>query len=259
MIIFAIDDEPNALEILCRAIAEAEPEAELHSFDRASEVLAAVEAGTVPDVLFADGDMPGTSGVELARRLKRRCPNLNVVFATGYDDYMRDALSLHASGYLKKPILAEDVRNELDNLRHPVDRSTQAGSRPRVRFQTFGNFEVFVDGKPVPFEREKTKEYLAYLVDRGTMCTNAEITAALWEQAVTPAYLRKLRKDLFDTFRALGCDVVLIHEWNRQGIHTELVECDYYDWKRGLPSAINAYRGEYMAQYSWAELTHGTL
>ena len=167
MIIFAIDDEPNALEILCQAIAEAEPEAELHSFDRASEVLAAVEAGTAPDVLFADGDMPGTSGVELARRLKRRCPNLNVVFATGYDDYMRDALSLHASGYLKKPILAEDVRNELDNLRHPVDRPVRAGSRPRVRFQTFGNFDVFVDGKPVPFEREKTKEYLAYLVDRG--------------------------------------------------------------------------------------------
>ncbi|MBR4443849.1 MAG: response regulator [Clostridia bacterium] len=260
MIIFAIDDELNALEILCRAIAEAEPEAEIRSFDRTSDLLAAVEAGTVPDVLFADGDMPGTGGVELARRLKRRCPNLNVVFATGYDDYMRDALSLHASGYLKKPILAEDVRNELDNLRHPVACPGQAENlRPRVRFQTFGNFEVYIDGKPVFFEREKTKEFLAYLVDRGTICTNAQVAAALWEQTVTPAYLRKLRKDLFDTFRAAGCDDVLIHEWNRQGIRTELVECDYYDWKRGLPSAINAYRGEYMEQYSWAELTHGTM
>ena len=168
MILFAIDDELNALEILCRAIEEAAPEAELRSFARASDLLAAVDGGTVPDVMFADADMPGMGGVELARRLKLRCPRLNVVFATGYDDYMRDALSLHASGYLKKPILAEDVRNELMNLRHPV---AQTGKR--VRFQTFGNFEVFIDGEPVVFAREKTKEYLAYLVDRGTICTSA--------------------------------------------------------------------------------------
>jgi hypothetical protein len=42
-------------------------------------------------------------------------------------------------------------------------------------------------------------------------------------------------------------------------IRTDLVDCDYYDWKEGKPWAVNAYRGEYMAQYDWAELTHGTL
>ena len=194
------------------------------------------------------------NGVELSKRLKLVCPNLNVIFATGYDDYMRDALSLRVSGYLKKPITPEDVLAELDNLRHPVKPSGK-----RVRFQTFGNFEVFIDGEPAAFAREKTKEYLAYLVDRGTVCTGAEIAAALWEDDISPAYLRKLRKDLFDTFQAAGCAEVLIHEWNRQGIRAELVDCDYYDWKRGLPSAINAYHGEYMSQYSWAELTHGTL
>ena len=158
------------------------------------------------------------------------------------------------SGYLKKPIMAEDVLAEMENLRHPP-----RPSHKRVRFQTFGNFEVFIDGKPVVFARGKTKEYLAYLVDRGTVCTGAEIAAALWEDKNQNAYLRKLRKDLLDTFRAANCAEVLIHEWNQHGIRTELVDCDYYDWKQGLPSAINAYRGEYMAQYSWAEVTHGSL
>lgn len=253
MTIFAVDDEPKALRVLCRAIVEASPEAELREFDRAADVISAVEAGERPDVLFADADMPGMNGVELAKALKLRCPDLNVVFATGYDDYMRDALSLHASGYLKKPITAEDVRTELGNLRHPVTPPSK-----RVRFQCFGNFEVFVDGKPVVFSREKTKEYLAYLVDRGTICTSAQIAAALWEE-VSDSYVRKLRKDLVDTFQALGCGEVLIQQWNKQGIRTELVDCDYYDWKRGLPWAINAYHGEYMKQYSWAELTHGAL
>ena len=254
MLIFALDDEPKALNILCRAISEAEPQAELRKFDCASDALDAIENGAAPDALFTDATMPEIDGVELAKRLKLRCPKLNVIFATGYDDYMRDALSLHASGYLKKPITAEDVRVELDNLRHPV-----TPPRKRVRFQTFGNFEAFIDEKPVIFTREKTKEYLAYLVDRGTVCTNAQISAALWEDNVTESYVRKLRKELFDVFKAAGCDDVLIRQWNKQGIRTELVSCDYYDWKQGLPWALNAYRGEYMAQYSWAELTNGAL
>ncbi len=43
--------------------------------------------------------------------------------------------------------------------------------------------KVYIDGQPVTFRREKAKEYLAYLVDRGTLCTGEEIAAALWEDA----------------------------------------------------------------------------
>jgi len=252
--IFAIDDEPKALRVLCRAIAEAAPEAVIRFFDRPADVIAAVEGGEKPDVLFSDAEMPGMSGVELARVLKLRCPLLNVIFATGYDDYMRDALNLHASGYLKKPITPEDVRAELENLRHPVRPSPH-----RVRFRCFGNFEVFIDDRPVIFHRDKTKEYLAFLVDREALCTGAEIAAAIWEEEVNPSYLRTLRKDLVDTFTAAGCGDIFISAWQRLGIQADLVDCDYYDWKKGKPWAINAYRGEYMTQYSWAELTHGAL
>ena len=254
MMIFAIDDEPKALTVLCRAITEAASEADLREFDNAADLLAAVNEGTIPDVLFSDADMPGMSGVELARRLKRSCPNMNVIFATAYDDYMRDALSLHVSGYLKKPITTEDVRTEMENLRHPIMPAPK-----RVRFQCFGNFEIFIDGVPMSSLRGKTKEYLAYLVDRGTLCTGTEIAAALWTNDVSPAYIRKLRKELTDTFAAAGCEEILIHEWHRQGIRTDLVDCDYYDWKKGRPWAFNAYHGEYMSQYSWAEMTHGML
>jgi hypothetical protein len=118
---------------------------------------------------------------------------------------------------------------------------------------------VYIDGHPVIFRREKTKEYLAYLVDRETLCTGAEIAARLWASNVNASYLRTLRKDLTDTFTAAACGDVLINEWQRRGIRTDLVDCDYYDWKGGKPWAINAYRGENMAQYDWAELTHGTL
>lgn len=35
------------------------------------------------------------------------------------------------------------------------------------------------------------------------------------------------------------------------------VKCDAYDFEKGDLVAINSFRGEYMANYSWAEFTTG--
>lgn len=132
-------------------------------------------------------------------------------------------------------------------------------ARNRIRFQCFGNFEVFADGKPMNFQHEKTKELLAYLVDRRTVCTNAEIIAVIWEGAISDSYFRLLRKDLVDTFKAAGCEDVLIRQWAKIGIDAEKVDCDYYEWRSGRPGARSTYLGEYMTQYSWAEFTNARL
>ena len=36
-------------------------------------------------------------------------------------------------------------------------------------------------------------------------------------------------------------------------------ECDFYNYLKNDSMAINSYMGEYMNQYSWAELTHAYL
>ena len=100
---------------------------------------------------------------------------------------------------------------------------------------------------------------LSVLFIIGAVALDSKIAATLWDGNVSAAYLRTLRKDLADTFAAAGCADVLINAWQRRGIRTDLVDCDYYDWKKGKPWAINAYRGEYMTQYNWAEITHGAL
>ena len=250
MVLFAVADQPQYMEGMLRA---AEPEAGIYCFPSGAETLQFARK-TPCDVAFIDMDTTKAEGMELARSLQRRNPRVNLVFAAGLADWALEAMKLRASGYLMKPVTPEKVREELDHLRNPVETE-----KKRVRFQCFGNFEVFVDGVPVRFKRRKTKEYLAYLVDRGVMCTSAEITAVLWEKEPNGSYIRQLRKDLLETFREKGCESVLRLEWDRQGIRKEQVECDYYDWLRGVPSAQRAYRGEYMSQYTWAEFTHGAL
>lgn len=65
------------------------------------------------------------------------------------------------------------------------------------------------------------------------------------------SYLRMLRKD--------HCKNILTQKRGSLAIVLERVACDYHGRKRGVPQTLNAYRGEYMTQYSHSEITYGAL
>ena len=255
MRILAVDDEKIALEVLVSSIKAADPSAEVVSFDDPLDALEFVKH-TPCEAAFLDIRMRHYNGIRLAKEMKIQNPEVNIVFATGYDEYMEDAFGMHASGYVRKPITPEKVWRELTDLRY-VPRPE---SSKRVRFRTFGYFEMFVEEKPVTFGYDKTKEMVAYLVDReGALCSNNEIMAQLWQDDRHASYLRRLKKDFMDTMSDLGCVDIVVQARGRIGILPQKVDCDYYDWKKGKPYALNSYCGEYMAQYDWAELTNGAL
>ena len=252
MKIIALDDEELALDGLIDAIRACAPNAELHGFSYVEDVLVFLRDHSC-DVAFLDVEMAGINGVELAEQLKLRNPDINLIFATGFSRYQGSAFALHASGYLMKPITAEKVKRELDNLRRPVSEEK------RIQVQCFGNFEVYLDGIPLEFKYHKTKELLAYLVDReGALCTNGEIITNLFGDDNHEAYLRSLRKDLLDTLEAVGCADVIAQQRGRLGIVPQAIRCDYYDWCDGKRMG-NAYLGEYIAQYGWSEYTNAAL
>ena len=252
MTILALDDEKMALEALSAAIREAAPEAELHSFRWGEDAMDFARVNRL-DVAFLDIAMPGSDGVQLARYLTMLQPRVNIVFVTGFGQYRDAAFDLHASGYLMKPVTVEKIRVELAHLRYPVQ------TKKRIRVQTFGNFEVFLDESPMDFKYTKTKELLAYLVDRrGALCTVGEMISILFEEDQGhEAYFKSLRRDLLDTLSVCGCQNVIHQQRGRLGIVPERIQCDYYDYLDGRDKA--AYRGEYMTQYSWSEYTHGLL
>lgn len=253
MNIIAVDDEELALEGLLDAIRQAAPAAAVHGFSYAEDALDFANNHPCA-VAFLDVEMAELDGVELAEQLKKRNPDVNIIFATGFSQYRGAAFDLHASGYLTKPITAEKVRRELAELRRPLSEGK------RIRVQTFGNFEVYLDGKPMVFKYSKTKELFAYLVDRkGALCTNGEIIAALFSDNENhDAYLRSLRKDLMDTLDEADSGVVLERQRGQLGVVPEQIDCDYYDWCAGRRGEV-LYCGEYMAQYSWGEYTNAML
>ena len=262
MLIIAVDDEKLLLDTLQRKIQEAAPEARVKAYSRASDVLREVqEEGMRPDAAFLDIEMPGIRGLELAKRIRESSPDTQIIFVTGYSEYAVEAFRLHARGYVLKPVTTERIREELDQLGRP---SGHPEDPTRLKVRCFGYFEVFWKGEPLRFARRHTRELLAFLVDRkGAVCTAGDIIAALWEGEGDPrrrgSYLRSLTLDLKQTLKEAGMEKVLIRQYNQWAIRPELLDCDYYRFLEGDIDAVNAYRGEYMLQYSWAEMTAAQL
>lgn len=254
MKIIAVDDEKIALQGLLASIQKAAPDAEIHGFRNTGEAISHMESAPC-DVAFLDIEMKGMNGVDVAQRLVEINPKVNIIFTTGFGSYRDVAFDMHASGYLIKPITAESVKREMEDLRHPVS------SPKRLKIYTFGNFEVFYGSSPLKFKYQKTKETLAYLVDRkGAMCTADEIISVIFEDdSDHKAYYHRIRSDLLSTFSAIGCDALILQQKGMLGLAIKEVDCDYYNYLNGKIALKKFYHGEYMAQYSFAEVTNAEL
>ena len=270
MIIYVLDDEPIALRGTINTIQKVVPEAKVTGFSRANDALRHIrDTKESPDVVFSDIEMPGMSGLNFAVNLKRICPEAKLIFVTAYSQYAIDAFRLHVHGYILKPITAERVREELDYLtqestteQEPAQEEEQ--TRELLKVQCFGYFEVFWKGEPLMFGRRQTKELLAYLIDRkGATCTSEEIVTALWEDEDNlkhlKARIRILISDRRQTLAKIGMEDIILRRSGQIAIRRDAVDCDYYHMLDGDMEAVNAYRGEYMMQYSWAEITTGQL
>ncbi len=250
MRIYVVDDEPIICEGAMSAIRDAAPQAQTESFTDPFLAWEHLQKEQV-DVIFLDIEMPGVNGIDLAKKIKAVQPACNIIFVTAYPQYQTDAWEMRASGYVLKPLSRERIREELAELRHPVEE------KPGVFIQAFGHFEIYQDGIPVKFTYSKTKELLAILIDhRGAMVSQQECIEKLWgRDEIRTSYYKRLRMDLVKTFEKLGLPDTVLRQRGYLGINPETIRCDYYEWMRGRASGVNAYRGVYMEQYPWARQT----
>lgn len=260
MLILAIDDEPKMLKLLHKAIEGAVPGTEIIDFSSGFDAIAFIEEhNNIPDIVFSDIRMPKLDGLELAVRIKKLAPYTRIVFVTGYDDYALNAYRLHASGYVLKPV---DSNCILEEITHAFPDSESRNDKLKVR--CFGRFEVFWNNQPVRFGRLQTKELFAYLIDlNGAQCTAAEAASVIWENEsdtkVLSHRIRNLIADLRNSLEKIGQSEVLVRKGTTLSINCDLIECDYYQMLCGDMIAVNSYHGEYMSQYSWANMTEGNL
>ena len=248
MRVLAVEDEVRLLRQLTNQIREALPESEIVAFENADDALDALRQETI-DIAFLDIMIGNMTGVDLAKHIKAAYPHCDIVFCTGYSEYAPQAFELGASDYLMKPVTSEKIEHALLQLRHT---SIRKGAKQGLYIQCFGEFEVFYDGEPVASFTKRSKELLAYLINKeGILCPTSEICNVIF-RGNSDSYLRVAKKDLKAILRDIGKADVLVSGWGVMGINRKEVRCDYFDYLDGKPGALNLYKGVYMSQYEWA-------
>jgi two-component system nitrogen regulation response regulator GlnG len=119
--IWVVDDDRSIRWVLEKALAR--ENLPCKAFGAAQEVLDELEHDS-PQVLISDIRMPGMSGIELLRAVKRRHPALPVIVMTAFSD-LESAVSAFQGGafeYLPKPF---DVDRAVELIRRAVDESVR--------------------------------------------------------------------------------------------------------------------------------------
>lgn len=230
----------------------------LETFETAEDAIAF--ADTQPfEIAFLDIELPGINGIECAKALREKMPELLVVFISAYDDYLRDSNLIGGDDYIVKPYRKETIEKTMDKMRLLVRRQ-----KKNVAVQMFGRFTVMKDGIPVPL-RGKAKEILALiLVKRGKEISNEEIYSIIWETREysnihMKVYYNALKR-LRDSLEMYGLSNMILSTARGQIANTELFDCDYYGWKDDRQfEAGGGFDGEFLSEYSWGEYILGSM
>ena len=163
-----VDDEELILQRTVTLVKKTKKFDEVDSFTDAAEALEFLSANSAALALL-DIDMPGMGGLDLANAIREKSSDIKIIFLTGYSEFAVDAYAMHATGYLLKPVSYDRLLSEIE---YALDSDTPAadkgknGTASRVVVETFGYFNILVDGHPVTFKRSKAKELIACLIDR---------------------------------------------------------------------------------------------
>ena len=116
--VIMVDDSKIILSEGLAVLGEVMPHATITGFIWPTEAIEYAKMNRVP-LAFLDIELGTANGLDLSRTLLEINPRTNIVFLTAYADYSLDAWKTEASGFLLKPLTAEDVKEQLKKLRYP--------------------------------------------------------------------------------------------------------------------------------------------
>ncbi|MGI6070653.1 MAG: LytR/AlgR family response regulator transcription factor [Blautia sp.] len=124
------DDETDVQKQMAGYLAALSPLIQTDCYGSGEELLS---SGITYDILFLDIDMKGMSGIDTARRLRLKDKKAKIIYVTAYEDFQSYAFSVHAFGYLIKPVQKEQI---LSLLKEALDYTEEEINGPKIRLQT---------------------------------------------------------------------------------------------------------------------------
>ncbi len=113
------DDNEKQLDVI-RGVLEnflskhSDTECSVVTFNKSFEFLEKLEKAARYDIVLLDICMPGFSGIEVAKTIRRLDETTEIIFLTTSDEFYAEAFSVGALQYLRKPFLQSDFDKAMD-------------------------------------------------------------------------------------------------------------------------------------------------
>lgn len=197
--VFIVDDQPLFRKGLRGSLSEFD-DIKVEGECTVSEDAVELVDGLAPDVVLVDVASQNRKGLELARRLTQRCPNVAIILMTPAPDEAElfEAMRIGAAAYLSKQATANEVVTivrRIHNGDFPLNESLI--SHPRVAERVLTEFQGLARNQPLggltaPLSRREMD--VLELIRDG--CINKEIAQRLCvtEQTVKSHITSILRK-----------------------------------------------------------------
>ena len=160
---------------------------ELTEFSSAEQFLFCYGEQSDYDILLLDIEMGQMDGVQLAKQLRQKNETIQIVFVTGYSDYISEGYEVAALHYLMKPVREEKLFSVLDRA------AEKAAKNERVLHLLTGGEMV-----QVPVHKIRYAEVMGNYV---TLHAGEEVTVKMT--------LSELETQLDDRFYRVGRSLVV--------------------------------------------------
>ncbi|GEN23754.1 phosphate regulon transcriptional regulator PhoB [Halomonas cupida] len=167
-----------------------------------------------PDLVLLDWMMPGTSGIELARRLKREetTAELPIIMLTakGEEDNKIQGLDAGADDYITKPFSPREL---VARLKAVLRRATPRGIEDPVEVEGLMldpvSHRVSVDGKSLDMGPTEYRLLQFFMTHQERAYTRGQLLDQVWggnvyvEERTVDVHIRRLRKALGEPHQQL--------------------------------------------------------
>ena len=128
------DDEQPQIEYLTSVVSAWSNEnghvCEMRAFPSAEAFLFAYEDDNAYDILLLDIEMKHITGVDLAKSIRKKDQTVQIIFITGYSEYISEGYEVAALHYLMKPVSQHKLFSVLDRAAEKIKQNEKCLNLP---------------------------------------------------------------------------------------------------------------------------------